>query len=102
MLPDLKQNNLDVEKLVTKLKPAFSRMKRKAAEREREREREKKKRRNANWNLKLQDKVFVKGQNQSGAAKSIIDKFIHLYQGPYIINKVLPHSSFIKFFLIYV
>ena len=67
-------------------------MKRKAAERERERK--KKRGGNANWNPKLQDKVLVKGQNQSDAAKGIIDKFTHMYQGPYIINKVLPHSFY--------
>jgi hypothetical protein len=89
MLPDLKQSNLDIEELDTKLEQAFSRMKRKAAERERKR-----KKGNANWNPKLQDKVLVKGQNQSDTAKSIIDKFMHMYQGPYIINKVLPHSSY--------
>jgi len=67
-------------------------MKRKAAERERERK--KKRGGNANWNPKLQDKVLVKGQNQSDTAKGIIDKFMHGYQGPYVINKVLPHSSY--------
>ena len=87
-LPKPKQNTLDVEEMDTELERAFSRMKRKAAERERRR-----KRGNAIWNPKTGDKVLVKGQNQSDAAKGIIDKFTHMYQGPYIINKVLPHSS---------
>ena len=89
MLPDLKQNNLDVEELDTKLERAFSKTKRKAAEKERKR-----KKGNANWNPKLQNKVLLKGQNQSDAAKGIIDKFMHVYKGPYIINKVLPRSSY--------
>ena len=89
MLQKPKQNALDVEELDTKLERAFSRMKRKAAERERRR-----KRGNAIWNPKLVDKVLAKGQNQSDAAKGVIDKFMHVYQGPYIINKVLPHSSY--------
>jgi hypothetical protein len=54
----------------------------------------KKKKRNANWNPKLQDKVLVKVPNQSDAATGKIDKFMHVYQGAYIINKVLPHSSY--------
>ena len=70
MLPKPKQNAVAVEELDTKLERAFSRMKRKAAERER------RKRGNADCNPKLGDKVLVKGQNQSDAAKSIIDKFM--------------------------
>ena len=43
MLPKAKQNALDVGELDTILEQAFSRMKKKAAEREREREREREK-----------------------------------------------------------
>jgi len=64
-------------------------MKRKAVERERKR-----KRGNANWNPELGDKVLVKCQNQSDAAKGEIDKFMHVYGGPYSINLILPYSTY--------
>jgi hypothetical protein len=89
MLPDLKQKKLGVEQLDTKLNRTLSRVKRKAAKRERKRKKGK-----CYWNPKLQDKVLVKGQYQSDAAKGIINKFMHVYQGPYITHKVLPHSSY--------
>jgi hypothetical protein len=82
MLPELKQDTSDIEDLDTK----FERIKRKAAERERRR-----KKGNTTWNPKLEDRVLIKGQNQSDAARGVIDKFMHMYQGPYIINKVMPH-----------
>ena len=88
MLPEFKLKSLDVEELDEKLERAFLRMKRKAADRERKR-----KKGNANWNPQLGDKVLVKCQNQSDAAKGAIDKFMHVYQGPYSISKVLPYST---------
>jgi len=56
-------------------------IKRKAVEREWRR-----KKGNASWNPKLEDGVLINGQNQSDAAEGVIDKFGHVYQGPYIIN----------------
>jgi hypothetical protein len=41
---------------------------------------------NTSWNPKLEDRVLIKGQNQSDAAQGVIDKFGYVYQGPYIIN----------------
>ena len=52
---------------------AFLRMKRKAVERKRKRNKG-----NSNWNPELGDKVLVKCQNQSDAAKGVIDKFMHV------------------------
>jgi hypothetical protein len=72
------------------LERAFSSIKRKAAERERRR----RKKGNTTWNPKLEDRVLIKGQNQSDAAEGVIDKFMHVYQGTYIINKILPHSTY--------
>jgi hypothetical protein len=89
MLPEFKLKTLDVEELDAKLERAFLRMKRKAADRER-----KIKKRNANWNPELGDKLLVKCQNKSDAAKGVIDKFMHVYQGPYSINKILPYSAY--------
>jgi hypothetical protein len=37
---------------------------------------------------------MVKSQNQSDATKDVIDKFMHVYRGPYIINEILPHSTY--------
>jgi dsDNA-specific endonuclease/ATPase MutS2 len=78
-----------LEDLDTKLERVFSRIRKKATERERKR-----KKGNASWNPKLADRVLIKSQNQSDAAKGVIDKFMHVYQGPYIINKILPHSTY--------
>jgi hypothetical protein len=65
-------------------------MKRKAVERKRKRNKG-----NSNWNPELGDKVLVKCQNQSDAAKGVIDKFMHVYQGPYSIHKILPYSTYV-------
>jgi len=73
MLPELKQNTLEFEELGAKLERAFLSLKRKTVERGRKR-----KRGNANWNPKLGDKVLVKCQNQSGAARGVIDTVMHV------------------------
>jgi hypothetical protein len=41
---------------------------------------------NASWYPNLEDRVLIKGQNQSDAAEGVIDKSGHVYQGPYIFN----------------
>jgi hypothetical protein len=50
--------------------------------------RRKKKKGNANWNPNLNDKLLVQSQNTSDAVKGVIDKFMHLYAGPYTINRI--------------
>jgi hypothetical protein len=82
MLPELKHDISDIEDLDTKLE----RIKGKAAERER-----RIKKGNTTWDPKLEGRVLIKSQNQSDAARCAIDKFMHVHQGPCIINKVLPH-----------
>jgi len=42
----------------------------------------------------LEDIFLIKGQNQSDTAKSKTDKFMHVYQGPYIINKILLLATY--------
>ena len=42
----------------------------------------------------MEERVLIKGQNQSDTAKGAIDKFMHLYQGPYINIVVLPRSTY--------
>jgi hypothetical protein len=41
----------------------------------------------------MKDRVLVKIQNQSHPIKRVTDKFMDMYQGMYIINK-LPHSTY--------
>ena len=89
MLPEREQDTSDFEDLDTKLERTFSRIKRKAAERERRRQKG-----NTSWNLKLEDRVLIKGQNQSDTTKGVSGKFMHVYQGPCSINKILPHSTY--------
>jgi hypothetical protein len=87
MLPELKQDTSDIEDLDTKLERTFSRIKREAAGRERRR-----KKGNTSWNPKLEDRVLIKGQNQSDTTKSVTN--LCTCQGPYIFNKILPHSAY--------
>jgi len=89
MLPEVKQDTSDIEDLDTKLERTFSRIKRKAAERERRR-----KKGNTSWNPKLEVRVLIECQSQSDTTKVVIDKFIYVYQGPYIFSKILPHSTY--------
>jgi hypothetical protein len=84
MLPELKLDNSGIEDLDTKFERAFSRISKKAAETERKRNKG-----NTSWNLRFDDRVLIKSQNQSDATRGVIDKFMHMYQGPYIINKIL-------------
>jgi hypothetical protein len=41
----------------------------------------------------MKERVLVKIHNQSDRIKGMIDKFMYMYQGMYIINK-LPHSTY--------
>ena len=52
------------------------------------------KRGNAEWNPELNEKVLVKTQPISDAVRGITSKFLHLFQGPYRISKVLGHSAY--------
>jgi hypothetical protein len=89
LLPETKIKVGNEEEWDTKLKSAWIRMKKKIEERERRRIRGNKK-----WNPQLGDQVLVKAQNQSDAAKGQIDKFMPVYQGPYVIRNELPHSAY--------
>jgi hypothetical protein len=48
---------------------------------------------NADWNPELNEKVLVKTQPISDTVRGITSKFLHLFQGPYRISKVLGHSA---------
>ena len=42
----------------------------------------------------MTEKILIKAQNQSDAIKGVIYTFMHLYEGPYTINKILPNSAY--------
>ena len=42
----------------------------------------------------MNDKVLVKAQPTSDAAVGVTAKFIHPYEGPYIITRVIPPSTY--------
>jgi hypothetical protein len=89
LLPQLKENMAGTEALEAKLERAFARIRRKAAERDR-----RGKKGNTNWNPCVNDRALVRSQNQSDAVNGVIDKFMHLYAGPYTTNRILPHSTY--------
>jgi hypothetical protein len=52
------------------------------------------KRGKAEWKPELNEKVLVKTQPLPDAVKGKASKFLHLFQGPYWISKVLGHSAY--------
>lgn len=51
------------------------------------------KRRKAEWKPELNE-VLVKTQPLPDPVKGITSKFLHLFQGPYGISKILGHSAY--------
>jgi hypothetical protein len=49
---------------------------------------------NSSWTPKLNDKVLVKSQPMSDAIKGMKSKFMLLYDGPFFISKLYPHSAY--------
>jgi len=68
---------------------AYARKRKKARDR-----RERRKTGNKTWEPKVNDKVLVKAQPASDAAVGVTAKFIHPYEGPYIITRVIPPSTY--------
>ena len=77
------------EGIEEKIRKAYEKMKRKAVVRAKRRRKG-----NAKWNPEIGKKVLVKTQPMSDAAKGITSKFLHLFQGPYVISKDLGHSAY--------
>lgn len=73
----------------TKITKAYETMKRKVITRKR-----KKRKGNAHWKPKLNDKVLLRTQPVSDATTGVTAKFFRPYQGPYIIAKIIPPSTF--------
>jgi hypothetical protein len=64
-------------------------MRRRAEAREKRR-----KRGNAKWEPKMNERVLVKTQPMSDAVKGITAKFMYIYEGPFLISKILDHSAY--------
>ena len=77
------------EELAVKVLKAYAKMKEKASKRDRRR-----KVGNSKWTPKVNDKVLVKTQPVSDAIKGTTSKFMLLYEGPYLISKIYPHSAY--------
>jgi hypothetical protein len=77
------------ENTAAKLEAACAKMKQKAATRERRH-----KKGNAIWTPKLNEKFLVRAQPMSDAIKRMTSKFMHVFEGPYIITKLLDHSAY--------
>ena len=89
LVPEISEEDQIAEDTSSKIARAHAKMKKGARERKK-----KKKRGNASWNPKLHEKVLLRTQPVSGAVEGITSKFAHLYEGPYIISKVTPPSTY--------
>jgi len=89
VMPKVQGLEQEEENIAAKLETACAKMKQKAAARERRH-----KKRNAIWTPKLNEKVLVKTQPMPGDFKGITSKFMHVFEGPYIITKLLDHSAY--------
>ena len=45
------------------------------------------------WGTKVKENVLVRAQSASDAAVGVTAKFIHPYESPYIISRVIPPST---------
>jgi hypothetical protein len=71
-----------------KIAKAYGRMKQRVWNRN-----SKRKRRNTKWKPTENEKVLVKAQPSSDAIAGVTGKFMRLYEGPYIISKLIPPST---------
>jgi len=88
VMPKVQGLEREEEDIVTKLEAAYAKMKQKAAARERRH-----KKGNAIWMPKLNEKVLVRTHPMSDAVKGMTSKFMHVFEGPYIITRLLDHSA---------
>jgi len=83
------ENLPEPETVGDKIMKAYARMRKKARDR-----REWRKTGNKTWEPKVNEKVLVKAQPASDVAVGVTAKFIHPYEGPYIISRVIPPSTY--------
>jgi hypothetical protein len=72
-----------------KVMNAYARLRKKAKDRG-----ERIKAGNKTWAPKVKEKVLVRAQPASDAAVGVTAKFIHPYEGPYIISRVIPPITY--------
>jgi len=77
------------ETIGDKVMKACARMKKKAKDR-----RERRRTGNKIWEPKGNERVLVRAQPASDAAVGVTAKFIHPYEDPYIISRVIPPSTY--------
>jgi len=83
-------NNVpEPETIGDKFMKIYARMRKKAKDR-----REQRKMGNKTWGPKVKEKVLVRAQPTSDAAVGVTAKFIKPYEGPYIISRVIPPSTY--------
>ena len=89
LMPDVQNLDQGEEGIEEKLQNAYYKMRKRAVARERRR-----KKGNVEWEPKVNDKVLVKTQPMSDAVKGITAKFLYIFEGPFLISKVLDHSAY--------
>jgi len=83
------ENRPEPETIGDKVMKAFARMRKKTKDRT-----ERGKTGNKTWRPKVKEKVLVKAQPASDAAVGVTAKFIHPYEGSYIICRMIPPSTY--------
>jgi len=83
------KNVPEPETIFDKVMKAYARMTNKAKD-----QREQRKTGNKTWGPKVKEKVLVKARPASDAVVGVTAKFIHLYEGPYIISRMIPPSTY--------
>jgi hypothetical protein len=82
-------NDPEPETIGDKVRKAYAKMRKKAKDRK-----ERIKTGNNTWAPKVKEKVLVRAKPASDAAVGVTAKFIHPYEGPYIIPRVTPPSAY--------
>jgi len=88
-LPKYPERGSVSEDLQTKIAKAYEKIVRKIDARKKNKKKDK-----AHWKTKVNDKVLLTTQPVSDATAGVTAKFLHPYEGPYIITKIIPPSTF--------
>ena len=84
--PEAEPVSDDVQRKIAK---AYETMKRKIDIRKK-----RKKKGKAHWKSRVNDKVLLRTQPVSDATAGVTAKFVHPYEGPYVIARIIPPSTF--------
>lgn len=49
---------------------------------------------NTEWKPSLEEEILIRKQSISDASQGMTSKFMHLYEGPYKISKILKHNAY--------